>query len=367
MNRRISLLAIDVIRQADREHPADAVLRKVMREDRRITPAQAREVAESVYAYYRWRGWLSENYPLAQQIVYAAKLQADFISGERVLSDENIARRTVPDWVGQEMKITLPWLKALQSPPALWLRCRPGTRNAVAESLGDCELPAEPSDALIYRGTKDLFHTAEFKGGRIELQDVNSQRVTLIANPQPGETWWDACAGEGGKTVHLSVLMQNKGLIWASDRAAWRLKKLKQRAGRAGVFNYRAVAWDGGPKPPTRTRFDGIVIDAPCSGLGTWQRNPHARWTTSPEDVAELAALQLDLLRNAAPSLKPGGRLLYAVCTLTRRETSEVATRFERACADFERIATPGTEKGFLWPQNSGGNGMFIALWRRKG
>ncbi|MGC8000561.1 hypothetical protein ACP3XN_24520, partial [Salmonella enterica] len=83
--------------------------------------------------------------------------------------------------------------------------------------------------------------------------------------------------------------MENSGLIWASDRAAWRLQKLKRRTARAKVFNYRVAMWDGGVKLPTKTKFDGVLVDAPCSGLGTWQRNPHARWTTTPGDVAELA------------------------------------------------------------------------------
>ena len=140
----------------------------------------------------------------------------------------------------------------------------------------------------------------------------------------------DACAGEGGKTLHLADLMQNKGLIWASDRSIRRLHVLKQRTARAGVFNYRAVAWNGGPQPPTRTRFDGILVDAPCSGVGTWQRNPHARWTVSPADVHELAAVQRQLLDHVAGALKPGGRLIYAVCTLTRAETSGLAAEFSR-------------------------------------
>src|SRR5690606_4715628 len=133
---------------------------------------------------------------------------------------------------------------------------------------------------------------------------------------------------EGGKTLHLSALMQNKGLIWASDRAEWRLRSLKRRTGRAQVFNYRAAAWDGGPKLPTKTKFDGVLVDAPCSGVGTWQRNPHARWTTTENDVRELAEIQKRLLTNVAPNVKPGGKLIFAVCTLTRAETTEVVEQF---------------------------------------
>jgi 16S rRNA (cytosine967-C5)-methyltransferase len=143
------------------------------------------------------------------------------------------------------------------------------------------------------------------------------------------------------------------------------LKKLKQRAARVGAFNYRTAVWDGGPKPPTKTRFNGVLIDAPCSGLGTWQRNPQARWTTTPQDVAELADVQLKLLRHAAPSVKPGGRLVYAVCTLTRRETTELATRFERNVPGCERVEAPETRNGFLLPELTRGNGMYIVVWKR--
>jgi 16S rRNA (cytosine967-C5)-methyltransferase len=206
------------------------------------------------------------------------------------------------------------------------------------------------------------------------LQDISSQAVGLICNPQPGETWWDACAGEGGKLLHLSDLMENKGLIWASDRAEWRLKHLKRRAGRAKAFNYRAVLWNGGAKPPTKTKFNGVLVDAPCSGVGTWQRNPHARWTTTPNDVKELAEVQKQLLSNVVPSIKPGGKLIYAVCTLTKSETTEVAEHFEQQHPDFKALELPNplnpkapSSRIWIWPQESWGNGMFVSAWRRAG
>jgi 16S rRNA (cytosine967-C5)-methyltransferase len=211
--------------------------------------------------------------------------------------------------------------------------------------------------------------------------------------PQPGETWWDACAGEGGKLLHLADLMRNKGLIWASDRSARRLEVLKKRAARASVFNFRAVTWNGGPQPPMKTRFDGILVDAPCSGVGTWQRHPHARWTVSPGDVRELAAVQRQLLDRVAGSLKPGGRLVYSVCTLTRSETTDVAAGFSAAHPELLPAAVfpeagrqssaitghpqnPGQAPGSpdfsfltsvtLWPQRLDANGMFVAAWKRR-
>jgi 16S rRNA (cytosine967-C5)-methyltransferase len=171
--------------------------------------------------------------------------------------------------------------------------------------------------------------------------------------------------------------MQNKGLIWSSDRAEWRLKNLKRRAARAQVFNFRAARWDGGAKLPTKTKFDGVLMDGPCSGIGTWQRNPHARWTTTLQDVKELAAIQKQLLAHAAPAVKPGGKLIYAVCTLTRSETEDVVADFNaKFAAEFEPLLLPQISESqnlptsaaaiTLWPQDLSGNGMFIAGWRRK-
>jgi 16S rRNA (cytosine967-C5)-methyltransferase len=167
--------------------------------------------------------------------------------------------------------------------------------------------------------------------------------------------------------------MQNKGLIWAADRALWRLQRLKRRAARAQVFNYRTAIWDAGSKLPTKTKFDGVLVDAPCSGIGTWQRNPHARWTTRIHDVQQLAELQMTLLSRVAPSLKPGGKLVYSVCTLSRAETIGVADQFDREFAGFSRasIKNPLNENSqpeshlILWPQEYGGNGMFVVAWHR--
>jgi 16S rRNA (cytosine967-C5)-methyltransferase len=151
---------------------------------------------------------------------------------------------------------------------------------------------------------------------------------------------------------------------------------LKRRTARAKAFNYRAAVWDGSARLPTKTKFDGILVDAPCSGLGTWQRNPHARWTTTVEDVRELAEVQKRLLTNVAGSVKPGGKLIFAVCTLTRDETTGVVEHFNTTQPEFEPLPLPAlqarghtfghTPTVMLWPQDLGGNGMFIAGWRRK-
>jgi 16S rRNA (cytosine967-C5)-methyltransferase len=166
--------------------------------------------------------------------------------------------------------------------------------------------------------------------------------------------------------------MQNKGTVWASDPAEWRLTNLKRRAGRAKLFNYRLAPWTNSDHLPTKTKFDGILVDAPCSGTGTWGRNPQARWTSTMADVQELAELQLAILKKVAGSVKAGGNLVYAVCTLTQPETFGVAEAFTKAHPEFEpmEIANPadanqrGTKLELL-PQEMGANGMFVAAWRR--
>jgi 16S rRNA (cytosine967-C5)-methyltransferase len=369
--------------------PADQALRESLTQDRHFTaPAERRAVSHAVFAYFRWWRWLAPRESLQKQTEAALRLQERFNRNPTSIKPEALAARAVPEWLWPEMEFagdslkTAPaaasakegWLRQLQREPALWIRTKIGSGESVAKRLGNCiaavgtdGLRPAPPTAFQYAGIKDLYRTPEFQGGEFEIQDLASQLVGHACDPQPGETWWDTCAGEGGKTLHLADLMQNKGLLWASDRSVRRLAKLKERAARAKVFNYRVTEWDGAAKLPTRTKFDGILIDAPCSGVGTWQRNPHARWTTNARDVHELAAVQTRLLDHVAPALKSGGRLIYSVCTLTRAETTAVADAFTVAHPEFEPTPVLGSPSSVtLWPQTLNANGMFIAAWRKK-
>jgi len=352
--------AASVIRRADRAHPADAVLRSELREAKRLSPSQRSEVARAVFDYYRWLGWLESRASWREQLQRAADLARKFSEAPGRFRDDELVQRAVPHWLAQFMDVTPAFARALQTPPKLWLRARRGQGTALAQALDQAHPSHTVEDAVEYFGKEDLFRHPGFKNGEFEIQDISSQMVGYIADPQPGQTWWDACAGEGGKLLHLSELMGNKGLIWASDRATWRLEKLKQRAARARVFNYRAAPWDGSAKLPTRTKFDGILVDAPCSGVGTWGRNPHARWTTTARDVVELAESQQTLLNNVSASLKSGGKLVYAVCTLTRPETAGVAEGFGGEHPEVKPVSTR-----WLLPDAFPGNGMFVAVWQR--
>jgi len=376
VNARILSIVESVLRQSSREKPADAVLRTELRREASLPPDMSAAVARAVFAWHRWRRWLDSNRLLSSQIPDAVELNERYRNDPASFSDEELAARAVPDWTSEQLKVSPAWARVLQTEPRLWLRARVGQGQALASALGESWVPPESamSDSVEYRGREDLFRSPEFQAGDFEVQDLSSQAVGWLCDPKPGEAWWDACAGEGGKMLHLSDLMQNRGLIWASDRAPWRLKRLKLRAARAKAFNYRALIWEGAAKLPTKTKFDGVLLDAPCSGVGTWQRNPHARWTTTIDDVRELGSLQKELLGNVAPSVKPGGKLVYAVCTLTRAETLDVVSSFEMRFPEFKQLSlnnplnpnATSTHGVWLWPQEVGGNGMFVAAWRRE-
>jgi 16S rRNA (cytosine967-C5)-methyltransferase len=431
VNRAVRILGLISPRD-----PVDTVLRRELAPRRDLSPGERRGIVRAVAAYFRWLGWLNPHDSSQRRVEAALALQARFDSSPASVKPEALAARAVPEWLAAEMDSLPPdWLRQLQRDPPLWIRVRRRFVDSLPQALGDCAVastalekegpgsanPAAPSTpdlrpsvfdsrlpavvprlstAFRYTGAKDLFLTDQFQQGEFEIQDLASQLVGHACDPAPGETWWDACAGEGGKTLHLADLMQNKGLVWASDRSVRRIEVLKKRAARAEVFNYRAVAWDGGPRPPTKTRFNGVLVDAPCTGVGTWQRHPHARWTISPTDIRELAGVQQQLLDHVAGSVKPGGRLVYSVCTLIRAETTGVVAEFAARHPEFEPAAVfpvrsgqqpgagsqtsapgnarpresdpsplppdPGAPSSvLLWPHELNSNGMFIAAWRR--
>jgi len=374
-------LATRVVGGVDAQHPADAVLRTVLKEERGLRRETAGEVARLVFGYFRWRGFVGRGLPLDRQILAAADFARKFAVDPEFIPVQGLAR-AVPAWVRDRVGGGAEWWQAIQREPVLWLRARPGTAESLKVALGDVlqPLPVLVPEALQYLGKKDLFRDAGFQSGTFEIQDLASQVVGLLCAPKPGETWWDACAGEGGKTLHLADLMGNRGIVWATDRAGWRLQRLRVRAGRAQLFNIRWAEWAGGNTRPGGVKCDGVLVDAPCSGLGTWGRNPHARWSSSPEAVAEMAELQGRLLKGAAAGVKPGGRLVYSVCTLTHEETVRVSDAFEAEVPGFEPSPLPDTyRKGsgarsgaktphrlWIWPQDWGGNGMYVAAWRRR-
>ncbi len=367
-------LVIDGVRPGT---PADAALREYLVANRTLGAVGKRSVSRAVFTYFRWINWLDRGQSLQKKVLAALGYQARFNKDPASVKLEALASRAVPTWLAGETELKLPYLRQIQREPALWIRAKASALEKTAAELGRCEGPVLPPhipvpkhlSALRYTGPDDLHKAAGFQTGSFEIQDLASQLVGHACAPRAGETWWDACAGEGGKSLHLSDLMGNKGMLWTTDRSVRRLSVLKKRAARAGMFNYRTAVWTGAASAPFKTPCDGVLVDAPCSGVGTWQRNPHARWTTSIEDVRELTAVQSALLGHAARSVKVGGRLVYAVCTLTRSETTGVAETFEASHRDFEpaplAISKDGAHRMLLMPQELDANAMFVASWKR--
>jgi len=343
-----------------------------------LTPEETRWISRAVFAYFRWQGWLDNEIPLERRIDQATGFADTYARKPGFVKDEALAAHAVPAWVREVMDVPVEWLRSLQREPRLWLRARPGKGAEVAAALGgDPDAVVGPvPDSVEFRGLKDLFKTPGFHKGEFEIQDVASQAVGHCCVPTPPATeerWWDMCAGEGGKTLHLGDLLAGKGTVLATDRAEWRLDRLQQRISRARLLGVRWAAWEDAQPIPGDGGFDGVLVDAPCTGLGTWGRNPHARWTVQPKDVEELTARQLALLGRGAEAVKPGGQLVYSVCTLTRAETSGVCEAFRKAHADFEPLPfanpfkpdAPPSASRMFWPQETGGSGMFVAKWRR--
>ena len=387
MSTALAQRAAHLISLVSPENPADAVLRAEVGSDRELESHEKRALAGAVFAYYRWLRWLDDSRALPQRVLAALDLQRRFDADPAAIKPETLVARALPDWALAAIDFPSPdarvaCLRQLQRPPALWIRPQREFAASVVRALRHASptvlpagfsVPPQTLTAARYTGPSDLFKSEEFKKGLFEIQDLASQLVGHACSPLATETWWDACCGEGGKTLHLSDLMDNKGLIWASDRHTGRLASMRKRAARAQAFNFRQVTWNGGPFLPTKTKFDGILVDAPCSGVGTWQRNPHARWTLAEKDVKELAEIQLQLLEHTHKGLKPGGRLVFAVCTITRAETTDIVRAFSAAHPELEPFALPGLPDNaglptgsFLWPHELDANGMFVAAWRKK-
>lgn len=280
-------------------------------------------------------------------------------------------RESVPDWLdalgARELGNRWPaTLAALNKPAAPVLRANrlktdpPALRQALQQEgiqtqpLGD--------DALLVTERRRLFTTKAFQDGWFEMQDFASQQVAPFLQPAPGLTVVDACAGAGGKTLHLAALMQNKGRLLALDPDPHKLNDLQQRARRAGATNIT-------PRPITGTkvikRLDGkadrLLLDVPCSGLGVLRRNPEIRWRLTPAQLRQLRDTQAYILSYYPRMLKPGGLLVYATCSVLPSESEEQVQTFLRDQGSaFELLS----EKRY-WPQEDESDGFYMALLKK--
>lgn len=249
-----------------------------------------------------------------------------------------------------------------------------GTREQASASLAGEGIETEPTTlspwGLRARGRQNVTATEAFKTGLVEIQDEGSQLVARALDVAPEMRVLDYCAGAGGKTLALAMMMENRGHIVACDVSEPRLDGAVRRLRRAGVHNVERHLIVAGDKWAKRraASFDRILVDAPCTGTGTWRRNPDARLRLREQDLAELQIKQAEILADAARLLRPGGRLVYATCSVLVEENEEQIVRFLEQSPRFV-LVPPGdgpVEHGrkflSLTPRQHGTDGFFAAV-----
>ncbi len=294
---------------------------------------------------------------------------------QRIATTKNqrVLRESIPDWLDNqgEKELGSRWdavIASLNKYPDLTIRVNflKTTVKELTVFLRKQGVVTEPidwnPDALRIIEKTNVFKLTSFRAGLFEVQDAASQMVSRILDPQPGMRVVDACAGEGSKTLHLAALMKNKGKIIALDTQEWRLNILRKRATKAGAdtIETRMIT-----SSKVYKRMDGtadrLLLDVPCSGLGTLRRNPDIKWKLTSEDLQRLTILQQELLEKYCMIIKPSGQMVYSVCSILPSEAEEQVVRFLKNHDGFHLL----NEKRY-WPQTDGTDGFYIALIERK-
>jgi 16S rRNA (cytosine967-C5)-methyltransferase len=411
-------LSTDLLRSVLRfDAPADSLVSLFFRKHRGLGPRERHALAETVYAVLRQRllfqhlaqtgsgaverrlailGWQgNEAFLRAALNEQEQRWLADVMAVDRHSLPDKL-RHNLPDWLATPLRESLgdefwPLVKSLAEPAALDLRVNglKAQREDVQPLLAEAGIVSTPTPfspwGLRLVDKPVLNKLDAFTNGVIEVQDEGSQLLALITDAKRGEMVVDFCAGSGGKTLALGAAMRNTGRLYAFDVSGHRLDALKPRLARSGLSNVHPAQIAHERDDRIRRlagKIDRVLIDAPCSGLGTLRRNPDLKWRQSPQALHELQAQQTAILASAARLLKPGGRLVYATCSLLAVENEAVADAFSLAQGgDFSVLpaeqallaARAGQPEGLvqgpylrLWPHRHGTDGFFAALWTRR-
>jgi 16S rRNA (cytosine967-C5)-methyltransferase len=372
------------------EQPADVVLSRFFRDRPRLGGRDRAFIAEACYGVLRHLrslehlaggraprplllAWLArhggrnlrefEAVADAQELAWLREVKATD------LSDLPAAvRMDLPDWLYARLRQVYgesqqPLVAALNLPAPLDLRIHTlrASRDAVRERLLADGIGAEPTPwspwGLRLKDKHALNRHPLFLDGVIEVQDEGSQLLALLTGARRGEMVCDYCAGAGGKTLALGAMMKNTGRLYAFDVSEKRLARLKPRLARSGLSNVHPQRIAGEHEPKLKRlagKFDRVLVDAPCSGLGTLRRNPDLKWRQTPESVQELTAKQAAILETAAKLVKPGGRLVYATCSLLPEENEAIVTAFLAAHPEFRLLPAGGVLAAHAIPLEMG-------------
>ncbi|NCC51509.1 MAG: RsmB/NOP family class I SAM-dependent RNA methyltransferase [Spartobacteria bacterium] len=418
-------ILLQIIEQTEtarrRQEAVDNTLSDLFRKNKRFGSRDRRFYSNAVFAWYRWYGWtrpLRADHPaeamilswllsheeIPDPILHLMEVSPLNTSSWRPLCHEPLVKRATcltswarlgstpavadlaPAWLAADLAVpadhvpeafTERFIEALLERPPTWLSAPPALRENLRTTLEATHLAhsIHPHlDTAFYLDAPfTLPDLCKAIGVGLIIQDLASQCVGMVCAPQPGQSWWDTCAGAGGKSIHLAQLMHNEGTILATDVRGKSLRQIHRRAQDARVSILQVKQQDALEPADKNQVFDGILIDAPCSGIGTWGRNPDMRWRTSADNPAQKADIQRQLLEGVSGQVKNGGTLVYAVCTNTRSETEGVITPFLAAHPDITLDPVPHPLTGvptdgriWIWPWDGPCNGMFIARLKKR-
>jgi len=397
-------------------HPADAVVSRFFRDHRNLGPRERATLSETVFQVLR-KKLLFEHMARSGSGAKERRLAILGFAGPRdfVKSALNDTEKSwldmcdsigpadlmsqhihnLPDWLAQPLKVQLgdefeALAESLQQPGTLDLRVNDlnEKRAEVLKELNaagiECETTPYSPWGVRIQGKPSLAKVKAFERGAVEVQDEGSQLLALLLDAHRGEMVVDFCAGAGGKTLAIGAAMRNTGRLYALDTSGHRLDALKPRLARSQLSNVHpaAIAHERDDRVKRLAgKIDRVLVDAPCTGLGTLRRNPDLKWRQKPEGIAEVATTQTAILESASRLLKSGGRLVYATCSLLPQENEDIANAFTQAHSDF--VALPVMEELTrlkiaqadrlcsgnylrLWPHRHGTDGFFAAIWVRK-
>lgn len=400
------------------DQPTDALLARHFREHRSLGPRDRATLADTVFAVLRerlrlealarsgsgsrWRRLAILAFPGDIDFLKSALSEPEktWLDACRATPDSAWLaphRHNLPDWLAAALQAQIgnefdTLAEALMRPAPLDLRVNTlkARRDAVLAELAAGGLTGEPTPwsplGIRLAGKPTLARWQPYADGAVEVQDEGSQLLALLVGARRGEMVADFCAGAGGKTLALGAAMRNTGRLYAFDTSAHRLEGLKPRLARSGLSNVHPVAIAHERDDRIKRlagKLDRVLVDAPCSGLGTLRRHPDLKWRQTPAAVAAFAAQQTAILASAARLLKPGGRLVYATCSLLTDENEAIAAAFDAAQSGWRPLSAAtlladagvhdpaalasGPEGRFLrlWPHRHRTDGFFAAVWQK--
>ncbi|MFB9110694.1 RsmB/NOP family class I SAM-dependent RNA methyltransferase [Flavobacterium gyeonganense] len=379
---------------------ADKVVARALKKDKRWGSSDRKFVAETIYEIVRWKRLYAEiaevkepfdrdnlwrmfavwavlrGYPIPDWRQLEGTPERKIKGRFDELSKVRALKESIPDWMDElgvkELgeKVWSKEIAAQNQPAKVILRTNTlkGTKESLRNTLMDLNIETEylkdQPEALVLKERANVFLTDAFKQGLFEVQDANSQLVAGFLDVKPGMRVVDTCAGAGGKTLHIASLMENKGQLIAMDLYESKLKQLKLRAKRNGAFNieYRIIDTTKVIKK-LHEKADRVLIDAPCSGLGVLKRNPDSKWKLQPEFIDNIRKVQSEVLESYSKIVKPGGKLVYATCSVLPSENQEQVEKFLKT-----EIGKQFTfiEDRKLLASDSGFDGFYMALLERK-